>query len=71
MSFNEFESLIKKHLSPYLKEFSYISGPKDILLKIDAENTDKINSLLEKIRWDVPGISKSESFFVLENVKIN
>ena len=53
---------------PNLEEIKYIIGRYDILLKFRIKDMDDINNvLLDQLR-NIPGIGRTETFFVLEDI---
>ncbi|MEK6938152.1 MAG: Lrp/AsnC family transcriptional regulator [Nanoarchaeota archaeon] len=60
-----------KHLKslPNVAEIKFVTGRFDLFLKIEAPDLDFLNSvILDKLRA-VPGVGRTESFFVLESLR--
>ncbi len=53
---------------PHVEEIKYLIGQYDILIKFRIKDMDELNQvLLGKLR-NIPGIGKTETFFVLEDI---
>lgn len=66
----ESEVLRKQLLSlPNVREAKYIAGRYDILLKVVATSLESVNELLLRKLRKISGIGKTETFFVLEDIK--
>lgn len=54
---------------PHVEEVKYLTGQFDILLKGHFKDLDEVNNLLLDRLRKIPGIGKTQTFFVTEDVK--